>query len=861
MADFPLLPIPAPAHRERKGRGFGGEAIRLPGRRRQGERLGPVFQRLRDAMDPDHPHTFGEDPAGIAPERALVFEIAGSVIGFRRAVARVDGFEFLGDEDTESAADEDFAVIDQRKGREGQDRDDALVNGRMYLAMPDLQALEQLLSLWRRHQAGESAAPGFAPWWHVFDRLRVLRAWGPEDRIPEGTIEWIRQMLADRPDAAQRIEVELLNCASSAKREAARRSFDTVLREAGGRLIDSASIPEVAYEAALVDLPSHALRNLIARRDVIALSDAVMAVRPQSIVSFPIASVETEAGSSQAPRAEIRGQPVAAVFDGVPVQRHVLLDGRLAIDDPDELDLRSDVALRHHGTAMASLVVHGDRNREELPLTRQVYFRPVLIPNDDGSWEEFPGDRLLIDTIYRAVKRMKEGDAEGEATAPTVFLVNLSLGDPRRPFAGPISPWARLLDYLAARYGILFLVSAGNITGSLPVPAYRSMTEIETATPSKQRQAVLDALGREFSQRTLLSPAEALNVLTVGAWHEDASTTEPPDHLVAPLGDGAGPNVTSAMGLGYRKVVKPDIMMPAGRELVRMTTSGGEPALAATEAGRFFGLRAAAPGEGGDLAREGSAGGTSAAAALATRSAHRLFEALMDEENGGILAGADPAFYGVVVKALLVHRARWGEEGKELGALYGPNGRGKHVERLDNVARVIGYGCPNIEEALTCASNRVTLLGYGELSADRVVADYRVPLPRSLERLEQPRSVTCTLAWFSPVEVRHRMYRRAKLDLERGPNLRTGDGFLERAKLQPSDPSVRRGSLLHVHFEGQRAASFVEDGELHFTVFCSAPAGNLDESVRYGLAVTIEAGEGIPVYEEVRQQLVVRPRV
>ena len=492
MTDFPLLPMPAPAHRERKGRGFGGDAIRLPDRRRQGERLGPVFQRLRDAMDPDHPHTFGEDPAGIAPERALVFEIAGSVTGFRRAVAKVDGFEFLGDEDTESAADEDFAVIDQRKGRKGQDRDNKLVSGRMYLAMPDLQALEQLLSLWRRHQAGESAAPGFTPWWHVFDRLRVLRAWGPEDRVPEDTIEWIRQMLADKPDAAQRIEVELLNCATPAKREAARRSFDAVLREAGGRLIDSASIPEVAYEAALIDLPSHALRNLIARRDVIALSDAVMAVRPQSMVSFPIASVETEAGSSQAPRAEIRGQPVAAVFDGVPVQRHALLDGRLRIDDPDELELRSDVALRHHGTAMASLVVHGDRNREELPLTRQVYFRPVLIPNDDGSWEEFPGDRLLIDTIYRAVKRMKEGDAEGEATAPTVFLVNLSLGDPRRPFAGPISPWARLLDHLAARYGVLFLVSAGNVTGSLPVPAYRSMTEIETATPSKQRQAVLD---------------------------------------------------------------------------------------------------------------------------------------------------------------------------------------------------------------------------------------------------------------------------------------------------------------------------------------------------------------------------------
>ena len=56
---------------------------------------------------------------------------------------------------------------------------------------------------------------------------------------------------------------------------------------------------------------------------------------------------------------------------------------------------------------------------------------------------------------------MKNGDPEGDATAPEVFLVNLSLGDANRPFAGPMSPWGRLLDYLADRFGILFLVSAG----------------------------------------------------------------------------------------------------------------------------------------------------------------------------------------------------------------------------------------------------------------------------------------------------------------------------------------------------------------------------------------------------------------
>ena len=40
-------------------------------------------------------------------------------------------------------------------------------------------------------------------------------------------------------------------------------------------------------------------------------------------------------------------------------------------------------------------------------------------------------------------------------------------------------------------------------------------------------------------------------------------------------------------------------------------------------------------------------------------------------------------------------------------------------------------------------------------------------------------------------------------------------------------------------------------------VYCREQAGTLDQSIRYGIAVTIEAGEGIPVYNEVRARLAV----
>ena len=157
---------------------------------------------------------------------------------------------------------------------------------------------------------------------------------------------------------------------------------------------------------------------------------------------------------------------------------------------------------------MASLILHGDRNLAEPSLQRPLYVRPVLYA-PGGRAECTQQDKLLIDTVYRAVRRMKEGDDEDQATAPTVFIVNLSLGDRNWPFSGAMSPWGRLLDYLANRYNILFVVSAGNVRDHLPVPAFDNWTEFEGADPEVRERAILDALGAQRAHRTLLSPAEA----------------------------------------------------------------------------------------------------------------------------------------------------------------------------------------------------------------------------------------------------------------------------------------------------------------------------------------------------------------
>lgn len=860
MAEFPLLPLPGPKSvKPPKGSGP-PKPLRLPSRASQGERIGPVFQRLRDAFrEGRDPLELRSDPSAIAPERALVMEVAGTGHDFQRAVRRVPGLEYLGEDEFAFEADEDFAELDMREGQEGEDRTDRPVGGRLYLAMPDVKALKQLLGLWDRYQAGKAAPKRFAVWWKLFEHLHALRTWGREDRVSDSTLAW----LADQVEAGSkriRVEIELWNYLGSKPGAESETRLGSAVRDVEGEILRTAVIPEIAYQAALVALPPAAALQLQRREpSPLADCDPVMFIRPQTTAEFPTSVESLPPGPPAQAIPDTLRPPIAALLDSVPVSRHDLLDGRLDSDDPDRLEDLAEVSERRHGTAMASLILHGDRNLGEPALGRLLYVRPVLYAPGGGEDERPQRNELLIDTIYRAVVRMKVGEADEDPIAPGVFLVNLSLGDPGRPFTGRISPWARLLDFLAERYGILFLVSAGNVFEPLPLPALDGPGDWNQATATDREHAILRALGEQRSQRTLLSPAEALNVATVGAWSQDATGVRSPSRLVFPVyEDEPGPNITSALGLGHRKVVKPDISLPGGREHVQVMSGGATQRIRTLPPGHLYGLRAAAPDAAGRLDVEALTAGTSAATALATRAAHRLHDALADESNGAILDGVNPKVHPVIVKALLVHRAQWGAKGALLEELYGPVAQGQHVARKDDIARVLGYGSARVEEAMTCAANRATLVGFGFIRSGGA-REYRIPLPPSLEQVTEPRAVTLTLAWFSPVNVRHLAYRRAKLEIK-PIKFKKGAG-VERASDQPSDKSVPRGSLFHVRYTGEEAVKFVDDGHIRFLVFCREQGGPLDRDIRYGLAVTIEAGESIPVYQEIRQRLQIRPRV
>jgi hypothetical protein len=458
MPARPLLRLPAP-DRVDVPAGFGrGSNIRFPPPGRQRDRFRPVFRRLRDVLDrQEGAIELRDDPSSLAPERVIVFGFAGTINNFQKAVSRIAGLEFMAEYEGSFDPDEDFAVQDARKGREGLVRSDKAVPGQFYLAMPDVRALQELLSLWERWERGEQMDSGYAPFAHLFEQLHTLRAWGPQDRIPKETVDFWREELSRNPGRPVRTEVELWYRESEDRRREAARNLSGLVTRAGGRMIHESVIPGIGYHGALVDIPAAEVDNLVEHRDVgLARFDEILFLRPQSLLVDPLElepEIDRAIGADGGPPAA--GAPVAALLDGMPVQAHTLLENRLVLDDPDDLQERTMVAQRVHGTAMASLILHGDRNESGPVLSRPIYVRPLM-----------------------AVLRMK-GSAGETAAAPGVFLINISLGDPHRPFTRLISPLARLLDFLAVRYNVLFLVSGGNVTTPLDIPDFPNWTAFE----------------------------------------------------------------------------------------------------------------------------------------------------------------------------------------------------------------------------------------------------------------------------------------------------------------------------------------------------------------------------------------------
>src|SRR5262249_2840326 len=156
-----------------------------------------------------------------------------------------------------------------------------------------------------------------------------------------------------------------------------------------------------------------------------------------------------------------------------------------------------------------------------------------------------------VDLFHRAVHRLFESDGSQQAVAPKICVINLSIGIRDRLFDRALSPLARLLDWLAWKYQLLFLVSACNHSHDIELAVPRN--QARGLTTEEFQFEVVRAVASDTRNRRLLSPAEAINVLTVGAIHSDSSNSALPPNTIHPFLNQELPSLINAHGMGYRR--------------------------------------------------------------------------------------------------------------------------------------------------------------------------------------------------------------------------------------------------------------------------------------------------------------------
>ncbi|GEM32084.1 hypothetical protein NN3_30910 [Nocardia neocaledoniensis NBRC 108232] len=851
----PLLALPVPEVGPRaKGSPSAGPRLKKPGAERQGNKLTPQFNALVQAFENRRAQLSDGPVEELDPELVVVFDLAGSVKDFRNAVAKIDGLEFLSeylDEDTDP--DEDFFLED----RDGPT--DGAVAHSLYLVMSNAAAVAQLLNLFERWKLDPGAAfdRGLAKFKSVFAQLHSIRRWDVSDRIRDtGLIDdWTQRLaLVGQSYSPAAVEIELWFRRDRDQRASSQGHVEALISSAGGTVVSTAQITEIGYHAILAEIPIQQVQAVVdtgAEAIQLLTAEEIMFVSPYTPMSVSEPTVES-VPTPDLPRLpvgeRIDGKPRIALLDGLPFVNHDALVGRLSVDDPDDIGSGYSVMSRRHGTHMASLIAHGDLSSPGPALDRPLYVRPIMEPNDFGG-EQVIATVLFPDLLHRVIRRMYDGEGGQAPTAPSVRIVNLSIGSTSRALVRHMSPIGRLLDWLAVEYNLLFIVSAGNhVKSPVTVPS-AAIGDVQQV-----REEALRAARQTVRSRGILPPGDALNCLTVGATHADAAGDVQIPDTVLDIVEPGMPALYGGVGPGVGRSIKPEIYHTGGRALYLRPPSScdGEGdirmQLAPTEQ-TGPGNRVAAPAPFGASNTTIFTHGTSNATALVTREASKLFD-LLEAGPADIddLPFPDPLYHPVLVKALLVHSGSWDHLEPRLRSVLGlaPQSARKALTTL------LGYGPINPDRLGVAAGNRAMLVAAGSISRDERHT-HQIPLPSSLHAQAQWRRLTVTLAYTTPTQVQISRYRGAKVYAEVELNAAVG------ARAQADYWAVRRGSCQHEIIDGKKPMAIGADSSLPIHVECMNDAQRLHRSdrIRYGLVVSVEtaASTSTTIHDEVRARL------
>lgn len=517
----------------------------------------------------------------------------------------------------------------------------------------------------------------------VLAKIETVKPWSRADRTGPRLAEQ-----ALETDRVYTVDLLLMPWENEQPNPGAVRALQTFVEQARGRIVDRALEP--TFAVLRVRVGGQALDQILDYRDDVALVELPPAARV--VVPEVLGLRLDDLPEVEPPDATA---PAICVVDSGILEGHPLLEpaivGAMSRSFPPTLGSpvpSPPVTAAGHGTQVAGVALYGDvagcaHAKAFSPKLRIINARML---DDDNALHP---DRMPF--LRDVVEHVKD----------ECRVLNLSFG--LDPHGGFMSVHAAELDALAREFSVLFVVSSGNVPATL----------VGKAVTKPYPNFMLEA------QWNVLSPAEALNVLTVGGITPD-SDPHPEKKSRSPVAPKRAPSPFSCAG-GLKGVLKPELVEVAGNmafdeDLKRLIDN--DPGLRVVTTSPQF--------SSGNLV--GFVHGTSFAAPKVAHMAATLLARYPD-------AGAN------LVRALLVQSAERPE--------------GSETWDKPMAMRLCGFGVPKLDRAMYCRPQRVTLYYEGEIVPDEVKI-FDVPVPQEFSKTKGRKAITVTVAYDPPVSVVHR---------------------------------------------------------------------------------------------------------
>ncbi len=593
---------------------------------------------------------------------------------------------------------------------------------RLVVQFPDaerLQAFQQELSLYGAASGGSVVQPP-GERAVLFDGLLEVRPPSAEDRLgPRLATEGI-------PETGEfYLDVDLWHPGDE---ELALGSLDVLREVCGrfqGRVRESLRTPSLLL--AKVQGNANLVRAIL-RLPIVARADLPpKLLAPYANLLLPEAVDVPELGLPE------DDDPLVTVIDSGVVAGHPLLVNWVVEERDFGAGTGSEVDDHGHGTAVASLVVHGSvsdclRRSRWAPRVR-VCSAKVLRKHEASQDAEFPED-LRIERVFEEVIRYFHRER-----GCRIFNISVEREPELDEFGRQRQyPWAQLLDELARELDVVIVVLAGN--ADIPIPEHGH------TTPDFQK-AIRD--GMKGDAYRVSNPGTAALAITVGSVaRSDATGPDVPE----PNGTGVPTGVAGApigapspftrVGPGYRiddtkSVIKPDVVQFGGNAALR-SLAGGRPSW--TNAHGYLGEPVAKF----DFAAGRIVTGQAGTSFASPHVAHEAAVASVALESS---IGRPPS--ANLIRAVIGSATRTPDCGAEW------------LNDEETSLRLVGYGFCDTDMATWSRPNSVRLLAEDQIDDDRLLV-YRVVVPSDFLQMRGRRGITVALAFDPPVRATRREY-------------------------------------------------------------------------------------------------------